>query len=127
MHPQKTAIHEHIKSLNIPYTFIDVGAWMQVFLPLPPRSAAAPGMKTMSHMTVEPCTAPVLLTDLNSIGTFVARIVADPRTLNRRVVVWEDERPMSAAWDVGAEASGEPEVMNKLKIAVSAPPSPSSA
>ena len=91
---------------------------MQVFLPLPPRSAVSPMMKTASRTAIVPGTAPVLLTDLNSIGTFVARIVADPRTINQQVIIWEDERPMHAAWDVGALASGEPDAMNALKISV---------
>ena len=47
VHPQRTTTHEHIKSLGFTYTFIDVGVWMQAFLPLPPRSATFSGMKTM--------------------------------------------------------------------------------
>ena len=52
--------------------------------------------------------------DLNSVGTYVA----DPRTLNGGVLVWNDEFPVSAAWDVrrGGNGLGEPEVMNKDNI-----------
>ena len=120
---QKHVIREYIKSLGVPYTFIDVGAWMQAVLPLPPRSKTSLAMKAMSQTTFEPGDAPVLLSDLNSIGPFVARILADERTVNQAVMVWEDERPMHAAWDVGPLASGESEAMNALKISVSLPPS----
>ena len=92
-----------------------------MFLPLPSRSAAVPAAKHMSHTAVQPDSALVLLTDLNAIGTFVARIVADPRTVNRAVIVWEDERPMRAGREIGEVASGEPEAMKTSKITASRP------
>ena len=52
---------------------------------------------------------------MNSVGTYVA----DPRTLKGGVgVVWNDEFPVSATWDVrrGGNGLGEPEVMNKDNI-----------
>ena len=38
-------------------------------------------------MIVEPDAVLVLLTDLGSTGTLVARIVVDPHMLNRRVII----------------------------------------
>ena len=55
------------------------------------------------------------------MGVFVARIVADPRTLNRKVVIWDDERPVSAAHAAGERLSGEPAAMRALRRTVRFP------
>lgn len=91
---------------------------MQTFLPLPPRSTVKPALHAMSHTLVGPGDVRVLLTDLNDIGTFVARVIADERTLNKAVIIWEDERPMRAAREVGEEASGEADAMRAMKKSV---------
>ena len=43
----------------------------------------------------------------SSIGRWVARAVADPRTLGRSVVVWEDEVALGDAFALAARVSGE--------------------
>ena len=91
---------------------------MQTFLPLPPRSTIPSPWRTTSLTAPQPGDARVLLTNLNNIGTWVARILADPRTLNKKVVIWEDERPVRAAFEVGEAASGEPEAMRSQMIKV---------
>ena len=47
------------------------------------------------------------LTDLPEIGKHVAQIVADPRTINRRVLAYTEVLSMNEIWDVMAKASGE--------------------
>ena len=91
---------------------------MQGFLPLPPRSVIPPPWRTQNHIMPIPGDARVLLTDLNHVGTWVARILADPQTLNKMVVLWEDERPISTAFEVGEAASGDPEAMRAQFIKV---------
>ncbi len=51
--------------------------------------------------------APNLLTDLRDIGRFVARIVADDRTLNRYVYTWSDVLSENEIFDLVEEVSGE--------------------
>lgn len=41
------------------------------------------------------------------IGTYVAQIIADPRTLNRHVFVYTEVRSMNEMWDIMATVSGE--------------------
>ena len=48
-----------------------------------------------------------LLTDLRNIGKWVARIVADDRTLNRSVIVWEDVVPQARAFEIADRVSDE--------------------
>lgn len=46
------------------------------------------------------------ITDLNHVGDFAARIVADERTLNKWVYVWEDELTQAEAWATAAKVLG---------------------
>ncbi|CDO72668.1 hypothetical protein BN946_scf184985.g87 [Trametes cinnabarina] len=119
LHDQKLAIRDFVKELGVGYTFIDVGWWMQLGLPLPERSAN-PFMKTLSYEIYDKGDDKVLLTDLNHIGTYVARIVADPRTLNHAVIVWEDERTQLEQHEIGERVSGEGESLKAKRIYVTA-------
>ncbi len=49
----------------------------------------------------------VLYTELNSIGTFVARILADPRTLNQTVITYDGEASLNDVSPVVNRISGE--------------------
>ncbi|KAI8978174.1 NAD-P-binding protein [Trametes punicea] len=118
LHDQKLAIRDFIKDLGLPYTFIDVGWWMQLALPLPERSASP--MKASSYEVYGAGDDRMLLTDLNHIGTYVARIVADPRTLNHAVIVWEDERTQLEGHEIGERTSGEGDALKAKRVYVSA-------
>ena len=61
----------------------------------------------------------MLVTDLNHIGAFVARIVADPRTLNKYVIIWEDETTQANAYELGVRYSGDGEALRAKRIHVS--------
>lgn len=108
-------IRNHIKELGVPYTFVDVGFWMQITLPYP---AAAKGFiaKTVRDWCGdgEKKTAVV---NLNNIGSFVARIIADPRTLNQYVFIYDDERTMNEIYEIANRVSGED--FHKIKTVVS--------
>ncbi len=49
----------------------------------------------------------VLYTELHSIGTFVARILADPRTLNQTVIAYDGEANLDDIYTVASKISGE--------------------
>ncbi len=115
---QKLAVREHVKALGLGHTFIDVGWWMQLYLPLPLRSAAGAGALKMSRHVYGPGDSRTLLTDLDHIGVYVARILADPRTLGRAVQVWEDERTQLEAREIGERASGDGDALKSLRVLV---------
>ena len=46
---QKLDIHDFLKELGVPWTVIDVGAWMQFCLPLPSRSTVPAFLKPMGY------------------------------------------------------------------------------
>ena len=60
-----------------------------------------------------------LLTNLNHIGTWVAKIIADPRTLNQSVIIWEDEVLQKDAHEIGARVSGDGDALRGKRIPVS--------
>ena len=104
----------------MPYTFIDVGLWMQLYLPLPLRSQMPQQMKEMTWMVYADGSSRSLLTNVENIGKYVARILADPRTLNQAVIVWEDEVRQADAHAIGERLSGEGDALKAKRIAVSA-------
>ncbi|PIL32965.1 hypothetical protein GSI_05083 [Ganoderma sinense ZZ0214-1] len=115
----KLDIHDLVKELGVPYTFIDVGLWMQLYLPLPLRSQAPQPVKDMTWTVYADGSARTLLTHRERIGTYVARILADPRTLNQAVIVWEDEVRQGDAHALGERVSGEGDALNAKRIVAS--------
>ena len=93
---------------------------MQLYLPLPLRSAASAGALKMSRHVYGAGDNRTLVTDFNHIGTYVARILADPRTVNHAVIIWEDEVRQGDAHALGERVSGEGEALKEKRIAVSA-------
>ncbi|TFK84354.1 NAD-P-binding protein [Polyporus arcularius HHB13444] len=114
LHDQKLAIREFIKEHDIPHTFIDVGWWMQLYLPIPLRSNAPLEFRSLTYRIAGGGTTRVLLTYNDHIGTFVARIISDPRTLNQAVIVWEDAASQLDAQEIGMRVSGDGEKLKEL-------------
>ncbi|TFK84353.1 NAD(P)-binding protein [Polyporus arcularius HHB13444] len=120
LHDEKLAIREFIKQHDIPHTFIDVGWWMQIYLPIPLRSKAPIEFRASTYRLVGDGKARILLTHNDHIGTFVARIIADPRTLNQAVLIWEDTASQLEAREIGARLSGDGEKLKELYTNVTA-------
>jgi len=112
----KIEIHEYIKSLGLNFTFIDIGWWMQITVPFSIHSKSP-----IAHMSYEihgDGKKKNLVTNLENVGKWVARIVADERTLNRSVIIWDDEITWQEAKEIGVKASGEGEDMRKKLVYV---------
>ncbi|KAI1784381.1 NAD(P)-binding protein [Ganoderma leucocontextum] len=116
LHDKKLAIREFVRELGVPHTFIDVGWWMQLYLPLPLRSTAPQGLKDMTWKIYGDGTARNLVTSNESIGKYVVRILADPRTLDQAVIVWEDEVSQEDAHALGERVSGEGDALKAKRI-----------
>ncbi|RSM05191.1 hypothetical protein CEP52_006391 [Fusarium oligoseptatum] len=85
---KKLEIFGVIQRARLPYTIIDVGCFFQVFVP-------------------KMATKKFGLIDLGDIGKYVAQIVSDPRTLNKRMFAYTDVLSMNEMWDIMAKASRE--------------------
>ncbi len=92
---------------------------MQLYLPVPLRSKLAEPVKKMSYSIAGEGESRNLLTDRDRIGVYVARIVADPRTINQSVIVWEDEVKRRDALELGERLSGEGDKLKAQYIQVS--------
>ena len=110
-------MHDYVKELGLTYTIIDIGWWMQLYLPVPLRSAAPQYLKEISWSVYGTGDSKQLLTNLYNIGPWVARIITDPRTINKSVIIWEDEATLDEAWEIAEKTFGE-EIL-KLKQVVS--------
>lgn len=101
---QKLDVREYVKDLGLPYTFVEVGWWLTSIFPYPHSTPETP---LASKHYVGDRQQKLLVSTLESIGLFVARIVADPRTLNQTVIIYDAEVSLSETWALGAELSGE--------------------
>ncbi|KAF8920533.1 NAD-P-binding protein [Mucidula mucida] len=104
MHDIKLDVRDYIKELGLPYTFIEVGWWLQGLFPYP---HALPENIFVTKTYFGDRQKKVLYTELNSIGTFVARILADPRTLNQTVITSDGEATVNDIYTVASKISGE--------------------
>jgi hypothetical protein len=106
----KEAAYNHIFQFKLGYTIIDVGFWHQISYPRIPS-----GKLDYSFLSIAPPSATVygdgnaknLLTDIRDIGNFVARIVKDPRTLNKRIFTWSDELSQNDTFSIVERLTGE--------------------
>ena len=92
---------------------------MQLYLPVPPSPDLSPQLIAMANSVYGTGEHKNLLTDLRHIGAWVARIVADPRTLNHAVMVWEDEVAQRDALEIGDRVSGKGEAFAATRGKVS--------
>jgi len=105
----KLDIRDYIRSLGLPYTFIDVGWWMQITLPV--KTTADHPLKTFSWEIYGNGDKKILTTNKDHIGDYVAKIIADERTLNQWVIIWEDELSQNEIHELGERLSGEAEAL----------------
>ncbi|KAI9929744.1 hypothetical protein ASPWEDRAFT_41037 [Aspergillus wentii DTO 134E9] len=104
---EKEEIYNEIKRVELPYTVIDVGFWHQISFPSVPSGRvdyANFGPDATIHGDGD---APNILTDLRDIGRFVARIIADDRTLNQFVYTCGDVLTENEIFGIVEELSGE--------------------
>ncbi|KAK7883446.1 hypothetical protein LTR67_011196 [Exophiala xenobiotica] len=103
----KEEVYNLIFKLHLPYSIVDTGFWHQIsFPPLP--SGRLDDFHFMGENNLyEDGSAPNLLTDLRDIGRFVARIIKDPRTLNKKIFTWSDELSQNEIYALAEKLSGE--------------------
>ncbi|CAG8417245.1 unnamed protein product [Penicillium salamii] len=118
----------HIQKIRLPYTYIDVGWWYQITLPRLPsgrldylRAAGQPSQPIGLDGNL-----PSALADIRDVGRYVANIIADPRTLNKKVHVFNEVHTQNEVYDLLESVSGgkldreyilEPEVKERIEQA----------
>lgn len=91
----------------MPYTVIDIGHWHEIMIPRIPSGRLDHRALYSTFFFVDEGSAPCATTYLPDVGKYVARIIADPRTLNRIVFAYGEVTTQRAAVDMVERFSGE--------------------
>ncbi|KAJ6544123.1 hypothetical protein B0H19DRAFT_1267431 [Mycena capillaripes] len=104
----KEEVYQHIRKLYLPHTIIDVGYWYQLSFPTLPSGRVDYASMFKPNVEIR-CdgSMPNMLTDLRDIGSFVALIIKDPRTLNKSVVAYGEVLCENQVFETMEALSGE--------------------
>ncbi|KAK5632188.1 hypothetical protein RRF57_007902 [Xylaria bambusicola] len=103
---------DRCKRVYLPYTVIDVGLWYQVGLPSP--YAPPP---PLADTIIGDGETPTAMIDKDDIGPYVARIIADSRTLNRSVFAYGEVTTQNTIWAEVEAATGKEVPRDSLSAA----------
>ena len=81
-------MYNQIRQLWVPYTIVDVGWWYQLSYPRLPSGRVDYAMTSGNDEIIGDGTMPTALTDLRDIGRYMAMIINDPRTLNKKILAY---------------------------------------
>ncbi|KAF5608476.1 isoflavone reductase P3 [Fusarium subglutinans] len=104
---KKEQVINHVKKVKLPYTIVDVGYWYQLMLPRLPSGRIDYALPITLGCIPGDGNTPSAFTDLPDVGRWVARIIADPRTMNKMVFAYNTVLTMNQAYDMLEKASGE--------------------
>ncbi|KAL0932189.1 isoflavone reductase family protein [Colletotrichum truncatum] len=106
---KKDDILSHILKIRLPYTYIDAGWWYQIAFPRLPSGKidyAIPSDYSGNLLGADG-NVPIALADIRDVGRYVARVIADPRTINKKVFVYSEVLPQNQIYEAFEKASGE--------------------
>lgn len=99
MRDTKEELLDRCKRLYLPYTVIDVGWWYQASLPRPPSGKLDSAISFPETLIGADGNVKFAGTDVADIGKYVARIIADPRTLNKQVFAYSEMITQNHIWN----------------------------
>lgn len=105
---------------------IDVGWWYQLALPQVPSGKIQTKKEISLNEIIGDGKTPFALIDKRDIGKFVARIIADPRTLNKMVFCYNEISTSIQIWDLLEKLCREtiPRVYVSMVVSFQATPQP---
>jgi hypothetical protein len=116
---QKEEILDHIQRIYLPYTVIDVGWWYQITLPAVPSGKFDGHLTFANNNIIGGGNNPSALVNLNDIGKYVAVIINDERTINKKVFAYTESKTQNEIFELVEKVTSEkPErtEMSKEKI-----------
>lgn len=113
---EKELIYNHILKHHLPFTIIDVGFWHQMSFPRLASGRSDYACLVPMEQIYGTGDTPTLLTDQRDIGEFVARIIKDERTLNKKVFTHSDELTQNQIYSIMESLSGETLVRNYVSL-----------
>lgn len=108
---KKSKIRQYVKRSELPYTFVDVGCWYQHTIP--PRNEME---LSYVHEFYGDGTKNMAVVNLNNIGLFIGHIIADERTVNQYVFIYDDEKTLNEIYEKCSETAGEEFLKQKLLV-----------
>lgn len=122
---KKLAIRDYIRTLGVPYTFVEIGWWLQLAFPYPPGSFEDSLFAQLFNNVYGDGEKKNALTDMSRVGDLVARILLDERAVNQTIFYHETEMTQTEAWEVAQRVSGLGESLLAKQVRVSYPACPS--
>lgn len=106
---QKLDVLDEVLTLHLPYTVIDVGWWSQEALSAAPLPSGRTSHWFLERMRIIPGDGNIkcAFTSTADIGPYIARVLADPRTLNQKILCYTDVLTYNEVVDIIEEESGE--------------------
>ncbi|KDQ16672.1 hypothetical protein BOTBODRAFT_30591 [Botryobasidium botryosum FD-172 SS1] len=96
LHDEKLGIQGYIQEIGLNYTVVSVGWWMQLLLP----SATSGTIYGSGDVKTA-------VTHRSDIGKLTARVIADPRTINKYVFCWAEETTQNEAFALAERTTGK--------------------
>ncbi|KAH7233096.1 hypothetical protein BKA59DRAFT_549449 [Fusarium tricinctum] len=106
-HDQKEEILDHVQRIYLPYTVINVGWWFQITLPRVPSGKLDHGLTFPNNNIIAGGNTPSALVNVHDIGKYVAAIISDPRTINKKVLAHTETRTQNEVHALVEKVTGE--------------------
>lgn len=111
---QKEKIYAELAASGLPYTIIDVGWWYNGFIPKVPSGKTGHAIALpdfIQNLVPGDGKMKTYVVDNEDIGKFVARVIADPRTINKRVMCAGASLSFNEMYGIAEELTGEKPVL----------------
>jgi uncharacterized protein YbjT (DUF2867 family) len=103
----KEELLDKCKAIYQPYTVIDVGWWYQFSMPHVPSGKLNSAITFPENTIAGDGNLRSALTDKEDIGKFVARIISDPRTVNKQVFAYGEVTTQNEIYAAVEKYTGE--------------------
>ncbi|KAJ3542976.1 hypothetical protein NM208_g3809 [Fusarium decemcellulare] len=110
----KEDVLEHVKRIYLPYTIIDIGFWHEIMIPRIPSGKLDHVAAYSDYFLVDNGLAPCATSHIDDVGRFVARIISDPRTINRMVFAYGEVATQDSIVQLVESLSGEKVPLTKV-------------
>ncbi|OAA76149.1 NAD(P)-binding domain protein [Akanthomyces lecanii RCEF 1005] len=104
---KREELYNYIKSIDLPYTIIDVGWWYQASVPRLPSGKLDYITKFNRSDIAGDGNTPSAITDKRDVGQYVVRIIQDSRTINKYVFAYSELWTPNEIYALFEEMSGE--------------------
>lgn len=104
---QKEEILDHIQRIYLPYTVIDVGWWYKLTVLRVPSGKLDHGLAFPNNNIIAGGNTPSALLNVLDMGKYVAAIIDDPRTINKKVLADTEAKMQNEVHELVDKVTGE--------------------